>query len=209
MGTDYDKTIFRLPDGYEMTVYNVIDGFMYIFSPAEMQQRYNELYQHLTDLTTNELEQIAKRYKNRNQAVVYAVELTENIHLLRVMKEYLEKVNDAIRDGDDCIPLLLAYYFKTYNIWQTSDYISVDLVQKCIDEKTTIENSHRIVLKFRRWLRDIVIRKYLRYVHSIVHYVLYTRLWAFDDTVYFGKDSKIRDFVNQLRTDVESVVDEI
>lgn len=205
--TDYQKDIFKFPDECpEDVLYDVIDEFMYIFSPVEIQQRYNELYQYLIDLSTEDLEKLISRYKKRNMAVAFMVENTNNIHLLNRMKQDIQQIKNAIGNQEFQIPLIIAYYFKRYGMFKTSDEISVQFVQNSIDEIADITHQRKLSLKFHHWLEDVVIRKYIRYIHTIVHYILYSRLWEFDDRKHQREyEDKINKFVKKLKQDILNI----
>ena len=146
-----------------------------------MQQRYNELYDSVNDMTFNELRKETNYYKDRNMAVSRIVEITEDIHFLQFMKNKVKQIENSIIAGDYQIPLIIAYYFKKYNIFKVSDYIDKKFVQDSIDGNGDEQRQKKISLKFKKWLESVVLRKYMHDVYAIVHYILYSKLWYFDD----------------------------
>lgn len=204
----YDRNLFRIPDDVADDVYDVIDEFMYVFSPPEMQQRYSELYQHMQDVPQEELKEKDRKYGQRSRVVSYYMEQTDGIHMLFRMRRCTKQIAAAVSRKEDLVPLLIAYYFKTYGIWETSDYLSRQSVQHCIDTDTADEHCHRIARKFLRWLENVFVRRYMRYVYSVIHYVLYTRLWEFDDYLEYNSPHP-EETLSRLRRDVRTADVEI
>lgn len=186
VATDYERVFTVTDKETETVLYDIVDEFMYIYSPAEMQQRYNELHQHMQDIPQEELEREAGYYRKRNLAVVRFVELTDDIHMLEHMKTNLMQIHNALAAQEVWVPLVLAYYFKTYDIWKTADRISRQTVQDYLDETIPESRVHRLAAKFHFWLEQTVVRQYRHHVFSIIHDVLHTRLWEFEDYKKFG-----------------------
>ena len=164
----YDRNLFRIPDDVADDVYDVIDEFMYVFSPPEMQQRYSELYQHMQDVPQEELEEKDREYGQRSRVVSYYMEQTDGIHMLFRMRRCTEQIAAAGAD----------------------------------------EHCHRIARKFLRWLENVFVRRYMRYVYSVIHYVLYTRLWEFDDYLEYNAPHP-EETLSRLRRDVHTAGVEI
>ena len=133
--------------------------------------------------------------------------LIEEKYLLRPAAP-VKQIAAAVSRKEDLVPLLIAYYFKTYGIWETSDYLSRQSVQHCIDTDTADEHCHRIARKFLRWLENVFVRRYMRYVYSVIHYVLYTRLWEFDDYLEYNAPHP-EETLSRLRRDVRTAGVEI
>ena len=159
----YDRNLFRIPDDVADDVYDVIDEFMYVFSPPEMQQRYSELYQHMQDVPQEELEEKDREYGQRSRVVSYYMEQTDSIHMLFRMRRCTEQIAAAVAD----------------------------------------EHCHRITRKFLLWLENAFVRRYMRYVYSVIHYVLYTRLWEFDDYLEYTTPHP-EETLSRLRRDVRT-----
>ena len=104
------------------------------------------------NISQEELEREIDNYKKRDFAVAHFVEITESIHMLEQMKICSKRLSNELIVRNVKLGLMLAYYFKTYNIWKTSNYISQKIVQDYLDDKIPENQVRHIVNKFHFWL---------------------------------------------------------
>ena len=200
---EYDKVFLLSDKAAETALYDSIDEFLYLYSPDKIQQRYHELYQHMMNISKEELEREICYYKKRDFAVAHFVEITESIHMIEQMKINLKLLDNELIVRNVKTGLILAYYFKRHNIWKTSANIDQKTVQDYLDGKILESQVHRIVCKFHFWIENVVIRKYMHQIFRIVYYVLYSRVWGFEDSQKFGETFS-EDMLSELQQDLKN-----
>ncbi len=91
MSSDIDENIFIFLSKYlKDDAMRIVKNYMYLFSPAEMEQRCSELYDAVMSYPVSELENITKMYKNRNDSVTRIIDMFDGVHLSTEMDKLVK-----------------------------------------------------------------------------------------------------------------------
>lgn len=181
MSTDIDEDIFEYPsDDIKNECMRIVKDFMYAFAPAEMQQRCAELHDAVVSRPVNELERIAGQYDTRTDSVTRIIDMYEYIHGIEQMKKLIWQTRNAVRSVEFLIVLVIAWYFKEANLYKPKQPLNKGFIQSFLDGHP-IDNADAVYAnQFISWLESHT-RRYVHNIYTVVHYILYTRVWHFSD----------------------------
>ena len=201
-GPDIDKNIFNFHENIELKseCVDVVQSFMYAFSPVEMQQRCAELYDLMDNMSNDELYDSIPEYSNRGDSIARFLEQYENIHWIGHLKKMINQCQTAILSNDYIIVLIIAYYFKEANIYKPKLPLLKGFVQSFLDDEELTTEDKIYATQFYQWLKRYL-QKYIHNVYTVAHYIIYTRIWHYQDCRNLKKTKKIDemcDFFEQI-----------
>ena len=182
-----DKTLFPTVNP---SYYNKVEMFMYLFSPVEQQQRCAELYEYVNNMTPEEIfgNNIENSHKGSSYDLHQVIVNTENIHLRNEMKDCIDFAYDMkLNPGTQRMLILIAFYFKYYNLYKTVDKIDKNFIEKVFSGKADTFDVDLYCEHFLPWL-DSELLKYTKKIFNVVHYNLYKRFWELEDVQHYGVD---------------------
>ena len=180
-------------------IYEVISDIMYLFSPTEMTQRIRETYDFVSLYTTDEMKAMyvdvsdnPKKWSlagDRYKLTAQFFDMTQSVHYYSQMQEMIQNVYSCRGDGQGLRhALTLAYYFKYYRIYRTSDPLSKKLVEHLWDADLKAEEISRYNKYFDRFYNFLqkTLRDFKHKLFAVIFAVLHGRLWESWELDMFG-----------------------
>lgn len=182
-----DTTLF---DFVNPSQYHQVMRFMYLFSPVEQQQRLAELYEYVNNMTESEIygDTTGKEHFDRYEDVNRVIVQTDLVHLIGTMKECFNDLGMwGCNPAGSKITVLIAFYFKYYNLYKTRETINREFVEKVFKNKADADDVDFCHENFLYWLNDQIL-EYTKKVYTVVHYNLYKRFTEWTDVKKYGVD---------------------
>lgn len=169
--------------------FKIVRNMMYLLSPAETDQRCAELYQYVNDMPEDEIfDKSDKRaYTTIHNVIAHVVHNTQLTHLKEDIDFEIQKLKGMYDSHHYSLAILLAFYFKKYNLYKTSDTLSAGYVEEVVNnENFGEEYVNRLYAKhFIEWIENQAL-KYTKKIYTVVYYSLYKRFWEQRDIEHFG-----------------------
>ena len=180
-----DTTLLNINPAKFRTVQNM----MYLFSPAEIDQRCAELYQYVNEIPEEEIfDKSDKRgYTTIHNIISHIIHNTQLTHLKEDIDYEIQKLNAMYDTRHYSLAILIAFYFKKYNLYKTSDTLSASYVEEVVNnENYGEEYVRRLYAKhFIDWI-DKQSLNYTKKIYHVVYYSLYKRFWEQKDIERYG-----------------------